>query len=596
MLRKSLLAVLTVGCLCGASTIGSAQDGIRKAKQKVVTPTYPIAEADVRTTVDSTIACDSMYNTQPPLFPCQLSEYEANGYGKWWNAEGFACVSPNMLTDSPNGDGCVPGGPYPPPPPATKLLSFFTISDIHITDKESPAQLVYFGYENNVARNSSLYSGIMLSTTQFLDAAVQTINAVHKKDPFDFGISLGDTCNSTQYNELRWYLDVLDGKKITPSSGARKGAKTIDYQKPYQAAGLDKSLPWYQVIGNHDQLWMGIAYPDDYIKKTITGSQVLNIGQLNPFVTEYPFNLWYLNTRGFYTGVFDGTTEFGNVINAGSLNYFAKPPKVAPDSKRKSLEMRQWMGEFFKTTSTPVGHGFTQDMIDRGFACYSFKPKAGIPIKVIAFDNTDKAGAGDCSIDNERFDWLVGELDAAEAAGELSIICSHIPINSYGTPMAAVFSPYSDINSQEFLNKLWSYKNILLWNAGHIHRNTITAQPAPNGNPENGFWEVETPSLRDFPRQFRRFDIYRNADNNISIYAIDVDPAVNPAPLSTGSPSPAWKARAYAIGAQQIFKNVGQWQGLHINQYSAVYNANLIKQLTPEMQAKIAQIQTGEKE
>jgi len=64
----------------------------------------------------------------------------------------------------------------------------------------------------------------MLYTTHVLDAAVQTINALHKKDPFDFGISLGDTCNSTQYNELRWYIDVLDGKVITPSSGAHLGA------------------------------------------------------------------------------------------------------------------------------------------------------------------------------------------------------------------------------------------------------------------------------------------------------------------------------------------------------------------------------------
>jgi hypothetical protein len=43
-----------------------------------------------------------------------------------------------------------------------------------------------------------------------LDAAVQTINALHKINPFDFGISLGDASNSTQYNETRWYIDVLD--------------------------------------------------------------------------------------------------------------------------------------------------------------------------------------------------------------------------------------------------------------------------------------------------------------------------------------------------------------------------------------------------
>ena len=90
-----------------------------------------------------------------------------------------------------------------------------------------------------------------------LDAAVRTINAIHEQRPIDFGVSLGDVCNNTQYNELRWYIDVLDGKAITPSSGAHAGAVTEHDEKPYQAAGLDKLIKWYQAIGNHDQFWMG---------------------------------------------------------------------------------------------------------------------------------------------------------------------------------------------------------------------------------------------------------------------------------------------------------------------------------------------------
>lgn len=83
------------------------------------------------------------------------------------------------------------------------------------------------------------------------------VNAGHSRTPFDFGISLGDTANNSQYNELRWYINVIDGQMITPGSGDNLGAGSIDYQTPYQSAGLITSIPWYQVIGNHDQFWCG---------------------------------------------------------------------------------------------------------------------------------------------------------------------------------------------------------------------------------------------------------------------------------------------------------------------------------------------------
>jgi metallophosphoesterase (TIGR03768 family) len=260
------------------------------------------------------------------------------------------------------------------------------MSDVHLTDKESPAQAIFYGYEGGPLANSSAYSAIILSTTQVLDAAVQTINALHQKAPFDFGIALGNPINNNQYNELRWYIDVIDGNLIISSSGAHRGAGTILYQKPYQPAGLDKSIPWYQVIGNHDQFWTGSALPDDYIRATLIGSNILNLGEIPPNQAGA------LSARGFYMGVVDGSTEFGDIIDVGPVDYFLTPPQVAADPARRSLTIRDWMGEFLNTTSKPVGHGFTQDLIGAGFACYHFYPRTDIPIKVIVFDDTDRAG------------------------------------------------------------------------------------------------------------------------------------------------------------------------------------------------------------
>lgn len=59
-----------------------------------------------------------------------------------------------------------------------KLLNFFTLTDIHLTDKESPTQAILLGLKAGVI---SAYSGIMLYTMHVLDAAIQTVNVLHKK-------------------------------------------------------------------------------------------------------------------------------------------------------------------------------------------------------------------------------------------------------------------------------------------------------------------------------------------------------------------------------------------------------------------------------
>ena len=91
--------------------------------------------------------------------------------------------------------------------------------------------------------------------------------------------------------------------------------------------------------------------------------------------------------------------------------------------------------------------------------------------------------------------------------------------------------------------------NLLMWIAGHRHFNTVKAITSDDATrPERGFWQVETASLRDFPQQFRNFEIFFNDDNTISIDAINVNPAVKEG-------TPAEISRKYAIATQQIVQN-----------------------------------------
>jgi len=504
-----------------------------------------------------------------------VSRYAEFGYGEWTFGSGLPVMERLDL---------MPAGYVRPENPEKKrLLRFFSFTDVHITDKEAPNQLIIFQQIDRFSfRNTSIYSPVMLCTTQVLDAAVQTVNDLHRRDPFDFGITLGDVCNNSAYNELRWFIDVLDGKMITPSSGAHVGADSIDYQMPFQAAGLDSDIPWYMVLGNHDHLFIGSfpldAEPSLGLRASYTADSVWAAGSpiraddfsRFPPVFDYR-NLWADPT--YYAGILDGTTPNGDIIHAGSTAdpaFGGEAPRVVPDPNRRPLVRSEWIDEFFNTTSRPVGHGFNLINRDSGnpedaaFACYSFVPKSEIPLKVIVLDVTQPSDDGSFDIhghgylDARRLEWLRAELDSGQANNQLMIIAAHIPIgvSAIGSHMEWWIGDENTKRGYEnavdlaaLVQMLQGAPNLLMWLAGHRHFNVIKAFPSADASrPEQGFWQVETSSLRDFPQQFRSYDVYLNSDYTVSIEAVNVDIAV-------AEGTPAARSRKYAIATHQIVQN-----------------------------------------
>lgn len=585
----------------------------------------------------------------------QLKDYDELGYGQWdYLNRPLPIVQRTDIMPDDYAAASITK--------ETKLLNFFAMTDIHLTDKEAPNQFIDLQRSNpeSSGKNSSIYSGVMLYTPQTFDAAIQTANALHQQDPFDFFISLGDVCNTSMYNELRWYIDIIDGQVITPSSGANVGDDSIDYQKPFKAAGLDKSIPFYQALGNHDHFLIGSfpvyenALGESFISDTVW-SAPNELLEPDPAIFPALFDIRKIkdpNYKHFYQGVIDGTSPYGTVIHYGAVENYNSAPKIVADPDRRSLHRSEWIGEFFNTATSPKGHGFNlvssnpnfhlvPENERAGFACYSFVPKSKVPLKVIVLDDTQREDDGSFDIhghgflDATRWAWLQKELDDGQAANQLMIIACHIPIcvSNVGTELEWWLG---DANSTienactitELVNKLQNTPNLLMWIAGHRHVNAIKAFVSPDPTlPEKGFWQVESSSLHDFPQQFRTFEIFVNSDYSISIEAVNVDIAVKEG-------TPAGTSRKYAIATQQILHNdlsgnsknyekltlapdvslptmdptrpqsgvqtegTGDFdpsiqfvdlsdQGIP---YNASYNAQLFKQLSPAMKAKMQEL------
>lgn len=523
-----------------------------------------------------------------------------------------------------------------------RLSSFFTVSDIHLTDKQAGNQLIAiqqldpeFG-----APMTSIYSPTMLTTTQVLDAAIQTANALHPSHAFDFGLSLGDTCNSTQYNETRWYLDIFDGKVIHPNTSGDATQDVIPYQRPFKAVGLLPEIPWYQVNGNHDLFMIGSvavdADPSLKLRDSYTNDQVWAAGDVLKPIKDFPYfpclfdTTASLKSRDYYMGTIDGGSKYGKIIHAGPVGKFTKQPFNSPNINRRSLTKKEWIAEFFNTSSLPQGHGFNlvdpqYAMEEPGFSCYSFLPKAEIPLRMVVLDNVQDPEDGSHDIHGHgylsatRVKWLRSQLNLAKSRQELVIIASHVPIavSPIGSEMEwweSSRDPNAKLENAialaDLVSEIQTNGQVICLLAGHRHVNAVKAFKAPHGSPpEYGFWQIETSSLHDFPQQFRTLQVYLNSDYTISIVTVNVDPAVRVG-------SPAESGRRMAIAAQQIIQNdmrpnapnvkrvfgtipvssmdptrlqngtiddsirYGSVEGVP---YSASYNAELFKSLSPEM-------------
>ena len=452
----------------------------------------------------------------------------------------------------------------------TPLLVFVQFTDIHIIDAQSPARVEFLDrYSDDPFSQtpfSSAYRPQEMLTTQIADSLVHAVRRVGRGPvtgaPFAFTICTGDNIDNAQYNELRWYIDVLDGGRVVPDSGDttqwegihdqepvsydvhywhpdgtpdRPGGGVDDHarrlfgfpvvkglldaaRRPFDALGLD--MPWYAVFGNHDPLMQGNA-PGNVAFGTIATGRVKVVG-LTPG----------LSPADALTGIIQNDPDITATVLAGP----ARPITADPD--RRVVTRPQIVAEHFTTTGTPVGHGFRDANKASGVGYYGFE--AAPLVRGIVLD-TVNYGYADGSIDRPQLEWLESELVAnsrkqLDAAGalvpaggrdRLMVVFSHHPIDSMENPFIGPGETQQRVFGGEVAALLQRFPNVIAWVNGHTHRNDVIPRLRGGG----GFWELSTAAHVDFPHQARLLELVDNHDGTLSIFAtlIDAD-----APLAFG--------------------------------------------------------------
>ncbi|HVL95574.1 MAG TPA: hypothetical protein VM266_06905 [Solirubrobacteraceae bacterium] len=149
---------------------------------------------------------------------------------------------------------CVATGARRPTLPNTaSILNFLQLTDFQLPDEESPARVEMLDATQRVPGLnpfSAAYRPQEALATQVMEAMVRQARNTTSPvtgEPLDFAILTGDNADSQQYNETRWFINILDGtvgrgepdpemdetsgtsdRKIVPDSGIEAGLAGCD--------------------------------------------------------------------------------------------------------------------------------------------------------------------------------------------------------------------------------------------------------------------------------------------------------------------------------------------------------------------------------
>jgi 3',5'-cyclic AMP phosphodiesterase CpdA len=372
------------------------------------------------------------------------------------------------------------------------IARFIHLTDLHVTDAQSPAR---FEFVNHLERDSRFRELLTMQRPQEMlnmhavAAMIQTINGL---DAPDLVAVTGDGIDNTQHNELMNLVALLDGGQVRPDSGAPgyEGVQRADWPDeifwkpdgprdgdrfqrelgfpqrpgllaeavlPFRSDGL--RVPWLRCWGNHEQVCQGVGM--------VTAAVGRAMGGPNKPV-EMPLDI-------------DPDHAVDTFVEHAELYMTGASRSVTPDAGRRPISRSELL--------PAADHVYESG-----------------PVRFVVLDTVCDAGGADGTLSLGQLEWLQEQL--VGAGDRYVILLSH---HGYDT----MWNPRGERRADELLTLLHRHSQVVLWLNGHIHANRIT--------PRGTFWEVTTSSLVDWPCQTRLVELYRFGGDLLAILCTMVD-------------------------------------------------------------------------